>query len=233
MFILPKLPYDYDALEPAISADTLQFHHDKHHKAYVEKTNKLAPKAGLENRTLEEVVREASGKGDKGLFHNAAQAWNHGFFWNCMAPRDGRGGKGPSGDLARMIAQAFGGFDAFREAFIEEGAGHFGSGWVWLVTRSEGLKVISTHDADDTLVKDGLFPLLVCDLWEHAYYLDYQNDRESFLKRWIGDVANWSFAADQLSAANGQGQGYRYPRPGAGAGGQPAEDHPPSGQYPS
>jgi Fe-Mn family superoxide dismutase len=105
MFTLPKLPYDYDALEPAVSSDTLQFHHDKHHRAYVEKTNELAPKAGLDGRSLEEVVREASRTGDKTLFHNAAQAWNHAFFWNCMAPRDDRGGERPSGDLARQIDQ--------------------------------------------------------------------------------------------------------------------------------
>jgi len=218
MFTLPKLPYDYDALEPAMSSDTLQFHHDKHHKAYVEKTNELAPKAGLDGRPLEEVVREASKTGDKTLFHNAAQAWNHAFFWRCMAAKDDRGGRRPTGDLARMIDQAFGGFDAFKEAFVTEGANHFGSGWVWLAASSDGLKVISTHDADDTLVKDGLFPLLVCDLWEHAYYLDYQNDRKTFLKRWLGEVANWTFAAEQLSAANGQGQGFRYPQSGAGPG---------------
>jgi len=210
MFILPKLPYDYDALEPAMSADTLQFHHDKHHKAYVEKTNELAPKAGLDGRSLEDVVREASRTGDKTLFNNAAQAWNHAFFWNCMAPKDDRGGQ-PSGDLARMLEQAFGGFDAFKQAFVTEGANHFGSGWVWLAAGSDGLKVLSTHDADDTLVKDGLFPLLVCDVWEHAYYLDYQDDRKAFLKRWVNEIANWVFAGEQLSAANGQGQGFRYP----------------------
>ena len=231
MFILPKLPYEYDALEPAMSSDTLQFHHDKHHKAYVDKTNELAPKAGLDGRPLEDVVREASRSGDKKLFNNAAQAWNHAFFWNCMAPKDDRGGDKPSGDLARMIEQAFGGFDAFEQAFVEEGANHFASGWVWLVTGSDGLKVISTHDADDTLVKDGLFPLLVCDLWEHAYYLDYQNDRKGFLKRWLGEVANWTFDADQLAAANGQGQGFRYPKPSeAIAGGEPAQRQPPGEQ---
>jgi Fe-Mn family superoxide dismutase len=217
MFILPKLPYDYDALEPAVSADTLQFHHDKHHRAYVEKTNELAGAAGLEGRPLEEVVREALRRGDKTLFNNAAQAWNHAFFWNCMAPRNDRGGERPSGDLARRIEQAFGDFDAFRQAFVDEGANHFASGWVWLVTGSDGAKVIATHDAIDTLVKDGLFPLLACDLWEHAYYLDYQNDRKAYLERWIDEVANWAFAADQLAAANGQGQGFRYPQSSAGA----------------
>jgi len=207
MFILPKLPFAYAALEPALSADTLHTHHDKHHRTYVEKTNELAAKAGLENRALEEVVREAQRKGDAKLFHNAAQAWNHAFFWESMTPK----APAPSEALKAGIAKAFGGFDAFREKFVTEGFEHFGSGWVWLVTGSEGLKVISTHDADDTLIRDGLFPLLVCDLWEHAYYLDYKNDRKEFLKRWLGEVANWAFVERQLAASNGQGEGFRYP----------------------
>jgi len=207
MFILPELPYGYDALSPTLSADTLKFHHDKHHKAYVEKTNALAQKAGLEGRPLEDVVRDARRRGDSALFNNAAQAWNHAFFWNCMTPQ----ARPPSGPLAPALEQAFGGMAAFRKAFVDEGAGHFGSGWVWLVTGSEGLKVISTHDADDTLVREGLFPLLVCDLWEHAYYLDYKNDRPGFLNRWFDEIANWAFAERQLAAANGQGQGFRYP----------------------
>lgn len=212
MFILPKLPYDYAALEPAISADTMHTHHDKHHKAYVDKTNELAPKAGLDGRTLEEIVREAHRKGDAKLFNNAAQAWNHAFFWECMTPDKAQ----PSPALTTAIEQAFGGLDAFKDAFVEEGANHFASGWAWLVTGSEGLKVISTHDAEDTLIRDGLFPLLVCDLWEHAYYLDYKNDRKGFLKRWLDEVANWSFAEQQLAAANGKGEGFRYPSAVAG-----------------
>ncbi|HEX2816406.1 MAG TPA: superoxide dismutase [Phenylobacterium sp.] len=207
MFILPKLAYGYAALEPTLSADTMHTHHDKHHKAYVEKTNELAGKAGLAGRSLEEVVREAQRKGDAKLFHNAAQAWNHAFFWQSMTART----EAPSPALKSAIAKAFGGVDAFKDAFIEEGFNHFGSGWVWLVTGSEGLKVISTHDADDTLIKDGLFPLLVCDLWEHTYYLDYKNDRKAFLTRWLDGVANWAFAERQLAASDGQGEGFRYP----------------------
>ena len=210
MFILPKLPYDYAALEPAISADTLHTHHDKHHRTYVDKTNELSRAAGLDGRTLEEVVREAHGKGDKKLFNNAAQAWNHAFFWACMTPDR----VAPSTRILGAIAQAFGTQDAFKDAFVEEGANHFASGWVWLVTGSEGLKVISTHDADDMLVRDGLFPLLVCDLWEHAYYLDYKNDRKAFLERWFESLANWDFAAAQLAAADGHGAGFRYAPPG-------------------
>jgi Fe-Mn family superoxide dismutase len=211
MFTLPKLPYDYAALEPTLSADTLHTHHDKHHKTYVEKTNELAQKAGLDGRPLEEVVREASRRGEKPLFNNAAQAWNHAFFWHCMTPKSAE----PSGALKAAVDRAFGSVDAFKGAFVEEGFSHFGSGWVWLVTGSEGLKVVSTHDADDTLVKDGLFPLLVCDLWEHAYYLDYKNDRKSFLKAWLDKVANFAFAEKQLAAADGQAEGFRYPSPGA------------------
>jgi len=212
MFILPKLPYAYDALEPAMSADTLHTHHDKHHRTYVEKTNELAAKAGLDGRALEDVVRDAQRKGDAKLFHNAAQAWNHAFFWECMTPENAQ----PSSALKSAIGHAFGGIEAFKDAFVEEGFNHFGSGWAWLVTGSDGLKVISTHDADDTLIRDGLFPLLVCDLWEHAYYLDYKNDRKAFLERWLDEVANWAFVERQLAAADGKGEGFRYPSAVAG-----------------
>ena len=229
MFVLPKLPYDYAALEPALSADTLHTHHDKHHKTYVEKTNELARAAGLDGRTLEEVVREAHGKGDKTLFNNAAQAWNHAFFWECMTPDKAA----PSPRIIGAMAQSFASLDAFKDAFVEEGFNHFGSGWVWLVTGSEGLKVISTHDADDTLVRDGLFPLLVCDLWEHAYYLDYKNDRKAFLERWVDEAANWAFAERQLAAADGQGDGFRYPAPMVGDNDAGAREKAPPGDRPS
>jgi Fe-Mn family superoxide dismutase len=223
MYTLPELPYAYDALQPAMSEDTLRFHHDKHHKAYVDKTNQLAPKAGLDGRPLEEVVREARRRGDNPLFNNAAQAWNHAFFWQCMTPDRAA----PAGAIAQAISQAFGGLDGLKKAFVEEGVGHFGSGWVWLVTGSEGLKVISTHDADDTLVREGLYPLITCDLWEHAYYLDFQNDRPGFLSRWFDETANWAFAESQLAASNGQGEGFRYPAPTAGQTSQPAGEQRP------
>jgi Fe-Mn family superoxide dismutase len=210
MYVLPDLPYPPDALSPFVSADTLRTHHGKHHKTYVEKTNDLAAKAGLAGRPLEEVVREAYRLSDKTLFHNAAQAWNHAFFWPCMRPP---GGAAPSGDLIRAIDESFDGVEALKDAFVEEGFGHFASGWVWIVTGSNGLQVISTHDADDTLIREGLFPLLVCDLWEHAYYLDYKNDRKAFLERWFDNIANWDFAAAQLAASDGQGEGFRYPPP--------------------
>ena len=212
MFILPKLPYDYAGLEPTLSADTLHTHHDKHHQTYVAKTNELAKASGLNGKPLEDVVREAQRKGDAKLFHNAAQAWNHAFFWQCMTPTTGA----PSGDLKAAIEKAFGTLDSFKDAFVDEGSNHFGSGWVWLVTGSDGLQVISTHDADDTLIKDGLFPLLVCDLWEHAYYLDYKSDRKGFLQAWLDKVANFAFAAQQLAASEGKGDGFRYPAPKSG-----------------
>jgi Fe-Mn family superoxide dismutase len=210
MYALPDLPYGYDALGPFMSADTLRTHHDKHHKTYVEKTNDLAAKAGLTGKPLEDLVREAHRKGDKKLFNNAAQAWNHAFFWECMRPP---GGEAPSGDLLRAIDAAFDDVDALKASFVDEGANHFASGWVWIVTGTDGLQVISTHDAEDTLIREGLFPLLVCDLWEHAYYLDYKNDRKAFLERWFDNIANWEFAAAQLAASDGKGEGFRYPAP--------------------
>ncbi len=214
MFILPKLPYDFAALEPTLSADTLHFHHDKHHRAYVEKTNELVKAANLDDRLLEEVIREAHRTGNAKLFHNAAQTWNHAFFWQSMTPN----AVAPLGTLKAAIDLTFGSLAAFEAAFVTEGVEHFGSGWVWLVTGSEGLKVISTHDADDILIKDGLFPLLVCDLWEHAYYLDYKNDRKAFLARWLDNVANFAFAARQLAASDGRvttpaGEAFHYPSP--------------------
>lgn len=212
MYVLPDLPYAPDALTPFVSADTMRTHHGKHHKTYVEKTNDLAAKAGLAGKPLEEVVREAHKRGDKTLFNNAAQAWNHAFFWRSMRSA---GGDAPSAELLRAINESFDGIDGLKHAFVEEGAGHFASGWVWIVMGSKGLEVISTHDADDTLVREGLFPLLVCDLWEHAYYLDYKNDRKAFLERWFDNVANWDFAAEQLAAADGKGEAFSYPPPEA------------------
>ena len=210
MYVLPELPYPLDALAPFVSADTMRTHHGKHHKTYVDKTNDLAAKAGLAGRPLEDVVREAHKRGDKTLFNNAAQAWNHAFFWRSMRPP---GGDAPAAALLRAINESFDGIDGLKDAFVEEGANHFASGWVWIVMGSKGLEVISTHDADDTLVREGLFPILVCDLWEHAYYLDYKNDRKAFLERWFDNVADWEFAAAQFSAADGKGEAFHYPPP--------------------
>jgi Fe-Mn family superoxide dismutase len=209
MFILPELPYEYDALSPVISDDTLHFHHDKHHATYVKNTNDMLQQAGKPFVSLEEVVADAHKSGEKKLFNNAAQAWNHAFFWVSMSPET----QDPTGELAEAIHAAFGGVDALKEAFVTEGAGHFASGWVWLVADRDGaVKVISTHDAADTLTEQGLTPLLVCDLWEHAYYLDYQNDRKQFLTKWFEALPNWSLAAKQFEA-RAEGGAWRFEAP--------------------
>jgi len=207
MIELCKLPYDYTALEPVISAATMKLHHDKHHASYVKKANELAAKAGLDDLSVEELVREAKAKGERKLYNQAAQVWNHGFFWQSMTGDPVK----PGGDLSKAIEATFGDLEALKTRFVEEGLGHFGSGWVWLATSGEGLTVLSTHDADDLLIGSSDTPLLVCDLWEHAYYLDHQNDREGFLKSWFDGLANWQFAALQFDASRAGDAGYTYP----------------------
>jgi Fe-Mn family superoxide dismutase len=212
MFELPDLPYAYDALEPTISDKTLHFHHDKHHATYVKTVNELLAGAADVGKSLEDVVRGAVKSGNKKLANNAAQAWNHAFFWESMTPSPQK----PASELTAAIAGAFGDLKGLKEKFVAEGAAHFGSGWVWLVSDRAGkLEVRSTHDADDTLTKEGVTPLIVCDLWEHAYYLDYQNDRKGFLEKWFDALPNWSFAARQYAAARGTGEAWRYPAPHA------------------
>ncbi len=210
MFTLPELPYSYDALAPTVSANTLHFHHDKHHATYVKTLNQLLDDAGESPANLEDVIRSSSENGKSKLFNNAAQAWNHAFFWESMSP----GGQGPDGDLLTAVNAAFGDVGKLREAFVKAGAEHFGSGWVWLaVEGDDALKVFATHDANDTVTDPHVTPLLVCDLWEHAYYLDYQNDRKRYLESWFDAVANWRFAAAQWSAAKSKGGAWRYPAP--------------------
>jgi Fe-Mn family superoxide dismutase len=209
MFKLPDLPYAFDALAPALSETTMRTHHDKHHKRYVDVLNQALEEAGAAPSSLEAVVREALAKGDRRLINNGGQAWNHAFFWEAMAPKAGA----PSGELAAAIGKAFGGLDGLKAAFVKEGVGHFGSGWVWLAARGGELSVLSTHDGETLLPKAELTPILVCDVWEHAYYLDHKNDREGFLKAWIADLANWRFAEAQFAAATGAGQAYSYPAP--------------------
>jgi Fe-Mn family superoxide dismutase len=210
MFALPDLPYDHAALEPVISRATMHLHHEKHHKAYVDNLNKLLEEQGRSPASLEEVIREAAGDAKaRKLFNNAAQAWNHTFFWSAMTPRR----EAPEGELAQAIAAGFGDLAGLKAAFVEEGAGHFASGWVWLAAEGETLKVLSTHDADDLLVRQGLAPLLVCDLWEHAYYLDHKNDRKAFLGAWFDALPNWAFAGSQYAAARGTGDLWRHPSP--------------------
>lgn len=203
MFTLPDLPYAYDALEPTLSAATLRIHHDKHHARYVETVNKIAERTGLKGPTMEDVVRDAARNGDTKLFNNAGQAWNHALFWVSMAPQPVMA----SDSLARAIEGAFGSHEALKAQFVSEGVNHFGSGWVWLAAQGERLQVLSTHDGDCLLTRPGLKPLLVCDLWEHAYYLDYRNDRAGFLEAWFDRLADWRFASFQFE----QPGGWAYP----------------------
>lgn len=194
-FELPPLPYAADALEPHMSANTFSYHHGKHHAAYVNKLNGLIDGTDLADKSLEDIIQATAGKADaKGVFNNAAQVWNHTFFWNSMSPN---GGGKPSGKLAEMIDASFGSFDAFADAFKNAGVGQFGSGWAWLVVDGDALKIVTTANAE-TPITDGLKPLLTCDVWEHAYYLDYQNDRPGFLGVFLEKLANWDFAAAQL-----------------------------------
>jgi Fe-Mn family superoxide dismutase len=210
MFVLPELPYAYDALEPVMSGRTLHFHHDKHHAAYVKALNEQLDAAGRPTRPLEAVIVAAWKDTDRKLFNSAAQAWNHSFFWEAMSPQH----KKPEGALADAIENSFGTMAGLKKAFVEAGTKQFGSGWVWLVADDKGaLHVRSTHDADDTLTQPALTPLLVCDVWEHAYYLDHQNDRARFLAAWFDDLANWQFAARQFDASRGTGKPWRHPAP--------------------
>jgi Fe-Mn family superoxide dismutase len=206
MFTLPDLPYGYDALQPTMSSETLHLHHDKHHARYFTVMNEILadkPDAG----SLEDVVIKAAHDGQKKLFNNAAQAWNHTFFWNSMTADKAA----PSGALLEAITASFGGIEGLKTKFCDEGAAHFGSGWVWLAADKAGaLSVVQSHDGENLLGKD-LTPLLVCDLWEHAYYVDYKNDRASFLKAWFDALPNWALAASQLEAAKGEGAVWTHP----------------------
>jgi Fe-Mn family superoxide dismutase len=194
-FKLPDLPFAKDALGRFMSAETLDFHHGKHHQAYVDKTNELAGGHGWEGRALTEVIRAAREKGDKGLFNNGAQFWNHNFFWQCLAPPEGQR---PSGKLAAMIEEGFGTADDLLAKLKEEAVGHVGSGWAWLVLDRDALKVTSLHDADTPVVHDGMKPLLTLDVWEHAYYLDYRNERPKFAESVLGNLVNWEFVGQNL-----------------------------------
>jgi Fe-Mn family superoxide dismutase len=205
MITLPDLPYAYDALSPTMSADTLHVHHDKHHAKYVETANKLVAEAGLEGRSVEEIIAEAERRGLTKLFNNAAQAWNHAFFWTCMTPSR----RDPGGELMAAIDKAFGGLAQLKEKFVQEGADHFASGWAWLAADGSDLVVLSTHDAG-TLARGGRTPLLVCDVWEHAYYLDYKQDRKGFIERWFDRLAHWEFAEAQFAAAQGGRQAWTF-----------------------
>jgi len=195
---LPPLPYAFDALAPHISAKTLEFHHDKHHKAYVDKTNELIAGSKLADRSLEEIVAAAAAdKSKPALFNNAAQAWNHDFYWHSMRPQGGGAARGP---IAEKITAAFKTFDAFADAFKTAAAGQFGSGWAWLVLDKGKLKIVTTGNADTPIVHDQI-PLLTVDVWEHAYYLDYQNRRPDYVAKFLETLVNWEFANENLERA--------------------------------
>lgn len=193
-FELPALPYAADALAPHMSAETLEFHHGKHHKAYVDKTNGLVAGTDLENASLSEVIKAAKAQDNKGLFNNSAQIWNHSFFWKCLSPDSQK----PSGKLAEMIAESFGDADTLVKKLIEESTNHFASGWGWLVLDRDTLKIGSLHDADTPLVHEGMTPLLTIDVWEHAYYIDYRNARPKYLEAVTANLINWEFVAENL-----------------------------------
>jgi len=195
-FILPKLPYSEDALAPHMSAETLQYHYGKHHKAYVNKTNELIQnEQGLSGASVLQVVRDAKRNGDNKLFNNSAQLWNHSFFWQCLAPAQGQK---PSGKLAHLIDDGFGNADNMLAKLKEEAVNHFASGWAWLVLDRGALRITSLHDADTPIVHEGMVPLFTLDVWEHAYYIDYRNERPKFADAVLSNIVNWDFVADNL-----------------------------------
>lgn len=200
-FELLPLPYDSEALAPAISAETLKFHHGKHHQAYIDKTNAAIAGTDLAGADLETVIARARGS-NQGLFNNSAQSWNHGFYWHSLSPA----AIDPSGDLADLIDQSFGSYEELKKQLAERGAGHFASGWVWLAEKGGKLTIEETHDGD-TLADSDFTPLLTIDVWEHAYYLDHQNRRPDYLKAVIERHLNWDFAAENLA----RGAVWKYP----------------------
>jgi Fe-Mn family superoxide dismutase len=189
--ILPELTYPKDALNPYLIEKTLDFHYGKHHNAYVVNVNKLIEGTDLANETLENIINKTMGDSSKsGIFNNAAQVWNHTFYWHSMKPK---GGGPPNGAIADKINADFGSYDKFAEAFKNAGATQFGSGWIWLIVKNGKLEVMKTSNAD-TPIAHGLKPVLTVDVWEHAYYLDYQNRRPDYLDAFIKNLVNWHFA---------------------------------------
>lgn len=198
MYTLPDLPYDLNALEPHISARTLEFHYGKHHQAYVNNLNKLIAGTPLEGQPLEDVIKQSAGKADKvGIFNNAAQVWNHTFYWKSMKPA---GGGEPTGRLRELIEENFDDLASFEEQFKQAAVTQFGSGWAWLVYGDGKVEIVKTSNADTPLVS-GKTPLLTCDVWEHAYYLDYQNRRPDYVEHFFSDLVNWDFAVSNLKQA--------------------------------
>ncbi|USQ13824.1 superoxide dismutase [Fe] [Legionella lytica] len=189
-FTLPKLPYEMDALAPHISKETLEYHYGKHHQAYVNNLNKLIPGTEFESMSLEDIIMKSKG----GVFNNAAQIWNHTFYWHCLSPN---GGGEPTGKLADAINKHFGSFSTFKEQFTQAAATTFGSGWAWLAQDKAGdLKIMSTSNAG-TPMTEGLTALLTCDVWEHAYYIDYRNARPDYISA-FWSLVNWEFVSDNM-----------------------------------
>ena len=208
---LPNLPYDKAALEPHIDALTMEIHHGRHHKAYVDNLNKaIAGNAALEAKSLEQIIKDLTSVPDaiRGpVRNNGGGHWNHSFFWESMTPRTA----GPEGRLAEAIVKTFGSPEKLRERFIAAGLGQFGSGWVWIVARNGVLEVLSTHDAQTPISDPTTIPLLTCDVWEHAYYIEHRQDRAAWLTVWWSKLANWRFAEKQFAAATGQGALWSFP----------------------
>ncbi len=193
-FILPDLPYGKDAFGETISSDTFDYHHGKHHNAYVGKTNDAIEGTDLSGAKLSEVILAAKDQGNTGLFNNSAQIWNHSFYWQCLSPER----QNPSGKLAAMIEDSFGSKSEMLDAFKAEAVGHFASGWAWLVLDGDEIKVTSLHDADTPVAHDGMLPLFTLDVWEHAYYIDYQNARPDYIDALLENAVNWEFVAQNL-----------------------------------
>lgn len=194
---LPPLPYPEDALEPIISKLTIGYHYGKHHKAYVEKTNQLIKGTSLSGLPLVEIVKQTAGVSDQtAIFNNAAQVLNHDFYWRSLSPKGGN----PEGEMAQRITSSFGSYDGFKKEFLNVAVNLFGSGWTWLVADGKQLRIVPTANAENPIVQ-GLTPLLTVDVWEHAYYLDYQNRRKDYVKGIIDNLLNWQFAASNLSKA--------------------------------
>lgn len=194
---LPPLPYGKTELAPHISEETLNFHYGKHHNTYVVKTNDAIKGTPLDNASLEEIVHDSHGS-NQGLFNNSAQVWNHTFYWNSMKPG---GGGAPTGAIADAINKAFGDYAGFKKAFSDAGATQFGSGWAWLVATNGGLEIRKTANADTPLTDKGVTPILTMDVWEHAYYLDFQNARPSYMDAFLDHLVNWDFANANLANA--------------------------------
>lgn len=194
-FVLPNIPYESNALEPHISVNTVSVHHGKHHNAYVNNLNKLIEGTEYASLSLEEIIKKTAGNNEKaGIFNNAAQVYNHTFYWHSLKPG---GGGAPTGAIAEKINAAFGSFDKFKEQLASAAATQFGSGWAWLVSDGDSLKIVKTGNADCPIAH-GLSPILTIDVWEHAYYLDYQNRRPDYISMYLDKLVNWDFANSNL-----------------------------------